>query len=608
MIQLTETTITQVPLNLIDPDPDNREIDQSNVNDIAATIPVHGIRQAIKLRAHPETEGRFMIVHGEHRWRAGIKAECDDTIPAMKATQQEIENHLTRITMMALDNISKPLSQLDYGRMYAKFKNDCGMSSSDIEKHMESNGMKKHSASAIRNLIRIHEQSPDWLKGMIKKDSLTTRQARDLLNLSPEIQRETKAWLNTNPRPNGDALNGKILELYRERHPMLSDDQLDVESCAGCAHKKTISKQTFCLDSHCHTAKRAEWADLKQEMGKPGDIEEEEEEDEVQVTQWEGAEDPLYGEACAIVATLANPTISTLQRQLKIGYNRAAHLMETMQQQGIVSEPDTDGTRSVITTTTTETIEPVEHNEQQEDMFDEYRELEPPRFDQSDCKQCPNRVSISGEGERNCCDDVDCYQSKAHQAHDAYGEVCRWIVDTSKSRLDEGAAKIVVLWAALHNPVNVKHEVCPACVLDEIDEEEAIEWTEKNAQQGISEIIPDASTFIDIASMYLTRIGYHISSPDGKKALTDLAKLFEITIDQYRINKEWLANQQPEEIRATIQWAIQAKEFDTKEFWQSLMKDCPDHKLDETGTSMAPVIGPPLDIQWAWKQITGDTQ
>ncbi|EQC2673410.1 TPA: DNA translocase FtsK [Yersinia enterocolitica] len=41
-------------------------------------------------------------------------------------------------------------------------------------------------------------------------------------------------------------------------------------------------------------------------------------------------------------------SISGLQRELRIGYNRAAWLLERMQVEGIVSQPTLDGTRQVL--------------------------------------------------------------------------------------------------------------------------------------------------------------------------------------------------------------------------------------------------------------------
>ena len=62
-----------------------------------------------------------------------------------------------------------------------------------------------------------------------------------------------------------------------------------------------------------------------------------------------GAEkDPLYDEAVNIVLTSRRASISSVQRQLRIGYNRAARLIEDMERAGLVSAMQTNGNREVL--------------------------------------------------------------------------------------------------------------------------------------------------------------------------------------------------------------------------------------------------------------------
>ncbi len=58
--------------------------------------------------------------------------------------------------------------------------------------------------------------------------------------------------------------------------------------------------------------------------------------------------DPLFDEAVAIVTESRRASISGVQRRLKIGYNRAARLVEEMERVGIVSAPDERGNREVL--------------------------------------------------------------------------------------------------------------------------------------------------------------------------------------------------------------------------------------------------------------------
>lgn len=59
-------------------------------------------------------------------------------------------------------------------------------------------------------------------------------------------------------------------------------------------------------------------------------------------------EDSLFADAARFVLDTARPTISAIQRQFRIGYNRAARIIEAMEAKGLLSAPAHDGTRSII--------------------------------------------------------------------------------------------------------------------------------------------------------------------------------------------------------------------------------------------------------------------
>ena len=58
--------------------------------------------------------------------------------------------------------------------------------------------------------------------------------------------------------------------------------------------------------------------------------------------------DPLYDEAVSFVLRTRRASISSVQRQLRIGYNRAARLVEQMETAGLVSPMGTNGNREVL--------------------------------------------------------------------------------------------------------------------------------------------------------------------------------------------------------------------------------------------------------------------
>ncbi|TNF97942.1 MAG: DNA translocase FtsK [Gammaproteobacteria bacterium] len=58
--------------------------------------------------------------------------------------------------------------------------------------------------------------------------------------------------------------------------------------------------------------------------------------------------DPLYDQAVQFVIETRRPSISSVQRRLKIGYNRAARMIEQMEAAGLVSTPGHNGMREVL--------------------------------------------------------------------------------------------------------------------------------------------------------------------------------------------------------------------------------------------------------------------
>ena len=72
------------------------------------------------------------------------------------------------------------------------------------------------------------------------------------------------------------------------------------------------------------------------EPGEPGD------------TSEDGEHDPLYEDAVRLVVEFGKASTSLLQRRLRIGYGRAAHLIDLMEQDGIVGAADGPKPREVL--------------------------------------------------------------------------------------------------------------------------------------------------------------------------------------------------------------------------------------------------------------------
>ena len=69
---------------------------------------------------------------------------------------------------------------------------------------------------------------------------------------------------------------------------------------------------------------------------------------EGQPTGDDDSETQLYRKAVQTVAESQKASTSYLQRQLRLGYNNAARLIERMEKEGVVSAPDHVGRREVL--------------------------------------------------------------------------------------------------------------------------------------------------------------------------------------------------------------------------------------------------------------------
>ncbi|MDA8190810.1 MAG: hypothetical protein M0Z68_04905, partial [Gammaproteobacteria bacterium] len=62
----------------------------------------------------------------------------------------------------------------------------------------------------------------------------------------------------------------------------------------------------------------------------------------------DGEADDLYDEALRIVTETRRASVSGVQRRLRIGYNRAARLIEQMERSGVVGPLQSNGSREVL--------------------------------------------------------------------------------------------------------------------------------------------------------------------------------------------------------------------------------------------------------------------
>ncbi len=93
-------------------------------------------------------------------------------------------------------------------------------------------------------------------------------------------------------------------------------------------------------------------SELRQAYGEPQYLvevlESDDDNGEASSSQSSGEADPLYDEVVNLVIDSGRVSISSIQRRFKIGFNRAARLVEDMERAGLVSRPGSNGGREVL--------------------------------------------------------------------------------------------------------------------------------------------------------------------------------------------------------------------------------------------------------------------
>jgi S-DNA-T family DNA segregation ATPase FtsK/SpoIIIE len=71
-------------------------------------------------------------------------------------------------------------------------------------------------------------------------------------------------------------------------------------------------------------------------------------EERVEMTEVEGETDEMYDQAVEMVLEMGRASTSVLQRRLRIGYGRAASILDAMERNGIIGPPDGSKPRVVL--------------------------------------------------------------------------------------------------------------------------------------------------------------------------------------------------------------------------------------------------------------------
>jgi S-DNA-T family DNA segregation ATPase FtsK/SpoIIIE len=163
-------------------------------------------------------------------------------------------------------------------------------------------------------------------------------------------------------RPSVDVITGLIKANIPSRMSFLVSSKVDSRTILdqGGAEQLLGKGDMLFIEPGTSIPKRIHGAFVKDEevqkitkylrsTGKPNYIEEVTRSIEIQELNSDSEhEDGLYNEAVEFVVESRRASISSIQRKFRIGYNRAARLIETMEENGIVTPMNSNGSREVL--------------------------------------------------------------------------------------------------------------------------------------------------------------------------------------------------------------------------------------------------------------------
>ena len=172
-------TAKEIRLDRIEPDPDQprRSFDEERLEELAASIRLEGVLQPIAVRYDAERD-RYVIIHGERRWRAAQLAGLE-SIPAIV---REVGDEQRLIQQLMENILREDLNALDRAAALRRLKRQMG--DAPWEQVAEAVGIKR---SRLFQLLST-EKLPEPVQAEIRAGRLSEKQSRPLHGLPERAQ------------------------------------------------------------------------------------------------------------------------------------------------------------------------------------------------------------------------------------------------------------------------------------------------------------------------------------------------------------------------------------------------------------------------------------
>ena len=174
--------VRNIDVGRITPNPEQPRLsmDQSGLDELAASIREHGVLQPILVR--PLEGGEFQLIAGERRWRASMAAGLE-TIPALV---EEIDDD-TALEISIIENLQREdLSPLDEATMYDRMVHEHGYS---VRRLAQKIGKDK---GYLENRLRLAD-APEEIRELVSLRKDTLSHAYELLKVDDPKKRRRLA-------------------------------------------------------------------------------------------------------------------------------------------------------------------------------------------------------------------------------------------------------------------------------------------------------------------------------------------------------------------------------------------------------------------------------
>jgi ParB family chromosome partitioning protein len=145
--------------------------DEDGIEELAASIRVQGVVQPLVVS--PDTDGSYIIVAGERRWRASRRAGLEQVPVVVRQVADDRE----LLELALVENLQRSdLNALEEAEAYLALQEKFGLSQEDIAARV---GKARTTVSNSLRLLRL----PEEVQELLREGRLTAGQARPLLGL-----------------------------------------------------------------------------------------------------------------------------------------------------------------------------------------------------------------------------------------------------------------------------------------------------------------------------------------------------------------------------------------------------------------------------------------